>query len=40
MRTRNLAARIGRWSSQHRRLAIFGWIGFVVICVVDEEITV
>ncbi len=27
----NLAARAARWSSAHRRLAIFGWIAFVVI---------
>jgi RND superfamily putative drug exporter len=27
---RNLAARAGRWSAQHRKLAIWGWVGFVV----------
>jgi len=27
----NLAARAARWSSTHRRLAIFGWIAFVVL---------
>ena len=27
----NLAARAGRWSAQHRRTAILGWILFVVI---------
>jgi uncharacterized membrane protein YdfJ with MMPL/SSD domain len=28
---RNLAARAGRWSAQHRKLAIWGWLGFVFI---------
>ena len=27
---RNLAARAGHWSAQHRRLAIWGWISFVL----------
>ncbi len=27
---RNLAARMGRWSARHRKLAIFGWLAFVV----------
>jgi anti-anti-sigma factor len=27
---RNIAARAGRWSAQHRKIAIFGWIAFVV----------
>jgi uncharacterized membrane protein YdfJ with MMPL/SSD domain len=27
----NLAARMGRWSAQHRKAAIFGWLGFVAI---------
>ncbi len=27
----NLAARMGRWSAQHRRKAIGGWIAFVVL---------
>jgi RND superfamily putative drug exporter len=30
-RSRNLAARAGRWSAQHRKLAIWGWLGFVVL---------
>src|SRR5438093_13410207 len=30
-RTRNLAARAGRWSAQHRKKAIFGWLGFVIV---------
>jgi RND superfamily putative drug exporter len=29
--TRNLAARIGHWSATHRKLAIWGWLGFVVL---------
>jgi uncharacterized membrane protein YdfJ with MMPL/SSD domain len=31
MQSRNLAARAGRWSAQHRRIAIVGWIAFVVV---------
>src|SRR5215217_6250870 len=31
MKPRNLAARAGRWSAQHRRTAILGWIVFVVL---------
>jgi uncharacterized membrane protein YdfJ with MMPL/SSD domain len=27
---RNLAARMGRWSAQHRKKAIFGWLAFVL----------
>src|SRR5262245_51827261 len=26
---RNIAARAGRWSAQHRKAAIFGWLAFV-----------
>jgi uncharacterized membrane protein YdfJ with MMPL/SSD domain len=26
----NLAARMGRWSASHRKVAIFGWFGFVI----------
>src|ERR687895_65949 len=29
-RSRNFAARMGRWSARHRKLAIFGWLAFVV----------
>jgi uncharacterized membrane protein YdfJ with MMPL/SSD domain len=29
----NLAARAGRWSAQHRRAAILGWLAFVVAAV-------
>jgi uncharacterized membrane protein YdfJ with MMPL/SSD domain len=27
----NLAGRMGRWSAQHRKTAIFGWLAFVVL---------
>ena len=27
----NLAARMARWSARHRKIAIFGWLGFVVV---------
>ena len=30
-KSRNLAARMGRWSAQHRKTAIFGWFGFVFV---------
>jgi uncharacterized membrane protein YdfJ with MMPL/SSD domain len=30
---RNLAARAGRWSAQHRKLAIWGWVAFVFAAV-------
>ena len=32
--TGNLAARAGRWSAQHRKKAILGWLAFVAIAVV------
>ena len=31
MQSRNLAATAGRWSAQHRKTAILGWIVFVVL---------
>ncbi|MBW3607916.1 MAG: MMPL family transporter [Actinobacteria bacterium] len=34
MRPAKLAARAGRWSAQHRRIAILGWIAFVVAATV------
>src|SRR4051794_32954309 len=34
MELSNLAARAGRWSAQHRKTAIIGWIVFVVLAVV------
>src|SRR5215831_7145245 len=30
----NLAARMGRWSASHRKIAIFGWLAFVISAVV------
>jgi uncharacterized membrane protein YdfJ with MMPL/SSD domain len=30
----NIAARAGRWSAQHRKTAIFGWLAFVLIAFV------
>jgi RND superfamily putative drug exporter len=32
-RTKNLAARAGRWSAQHRKKAIVGWLVFVILAV-------
>ena len=32
--TKNFAARMGRWSAQHRKKAIFGWLTFVVLSLV------
>jgi RND superfamily putative drug exporter len=29
VKTRNIAARAGRWSARHRRLAVIGWLVFV-----------
>src|SRR5690349_15347142 len=34
MQSRTLAARAGRWSAQHRKTAILGWILFVVLATV------
>src|SRR5918999_5639597 len=34
MQSRNLAARAGRWSAQHRKTAILGWVVFVVLATV------
>src|SRR4051794_13261580 len=34
MQPSNLAARAGRWSAQHRKTAILGWIVFVALAVV------
>ena len=33
-RSTNVAARMGRWSARHRKIAIFGWLAFVVAAVV------
>ena len=27
----NIAARMGRWSARHRKIAIFGWLAFVLV---------
>jgi len=34
MQSKNFAARAGRWSARHRKIAIFGWLAFVAIAVV------
>ena len=34
MKSRNLAARAGRWSATHRKTAVIGWILFVVLATV------
>src|SRR3954451_147246 len=34
MQSRNLAARVGRWSAQHRKAAIIGWFAFVILATV------
>ena len=31
---RHLAARMGHWSASHRKLAIFGWLAFVLAAIV------
>ena len=31
VKTRNIAARAGRWSARHRRLAVLGWLAFVFL---------
>ena len=33
MQKQNLAARAGRWSAQHRKKAVFGWLAFVIAAV-------
>src|SRR5687768_5968138 len=34
MQSRNVAARAGRWSAQHRKKAILGWFAFVILATV------
>ena len=34
LQSRNLAARAARWSAQHRKKAIFGWLAFVIVAFV------
>src|SRR4051794_40248729 len=31
VKKQNLASRAGRWSAQHRKKAVFGWLAFVII---------
>jgi uncharacterized membrane protein YdfJ with MMPL/SSD domain len=33
-RSNNIAARMGRWSANHRKTAIFGWLAFVIAALV------
>ena len=35
--SRNVAARMGRWSAHHRKIAIFGWLAFVGRVVRDQH---
>jgi uncharacterized membrane protein YdfJ with MMPL/SSD domain len=37
-RPSNLAGRMGRWSARHRKIAIFGWLGFVVIAFMSGQL--
>ncbi len=37
--TRSVAARMGRWSARHRKIAIFGWLAFVVVAFVLGSMT-
>ena len=34
--SRNIAARAGRWSAQHRKKAIIGWLAFVILAFASE----
>ena len=36
--SRNLAARAGRWSARHRRAAILGWLGFVMVAIIAGSV--
>jgi len=29
--SKNLAARMGRWSANHWKTAVFGWVAFVAV---------
>ncbi len=33
-RSNNIAARMGRWSANHWKTAVFGWLAFVIASVV------
>jgi uncharacterized membrane protein YdfJ with MMPL/SSD domain len=35
---RNIAARMGHWSAHHRKLAIWGWLGLVVLAFVIGQV--
>jgi uncharacterized membrane protein YdfJ with MMPL/SSD domain len=37
--SRNIAARAGRWSARHRKLAIFGWLAFVFVALALNSMT-
>ena len=37
-RPTNLAGRMGRWSARHRKIAIFGWLGFVVVAFMSGQL--
>ena len=37
MERKNLAARAAHWSAAHRKTAIFGWLGFVVVARVHRQ---
>ena len=37
MHANTFAARAGRWSAQHRKKAIWGWIAFVVVAFPDPN---
>src|SRR5215218_2500914 len=39
-RKRNLAARIGGWSIEHKKTAVFGWLAFVIAAFVIGSIVV
>ena len=34
MQSKTFAARAGRWSAQHRKAAIWGWLAFVLVAFV------
>ena len=38
MRPTNIAARAGRWSAQHRKIAILGWFAFVIAATIGGSL--
>jgi len=38
-RPRNLAARMGRWSAQHPKKAIFGWLAFAIVLFASSQMS-